>query len=108
MGSDTSRLFEREIDFMRRTRHENIVLFLGWGVTSTGGLFLVTEYLRRGSLNSVLQTYRDSLTLKRKVKFARDSAEGMKFLHTNSQGPKISQSAGGWKLDGESSGLWQC
>ena len=82
MGSDTSQLFEQEIDFMRRTRHENIVLFLGWGVASTGGLFLVTEYLRRGSLNSVLQTYRDSLTLERRVQFARDSAEGMRYLHT--------------------------
>ena len=82
MGSDTSQLFEQEIDFMRRTRHENIVLFLGWGVASTGGLFLVTEYLSRGSLNSVLQTYRDSLTLERRVQFARDSAEGMRYLHT--------------------------
>ena len=82
MGSDTSHLFEQEIDFMRRTRHKNIVLFLGWGMTGAGGLFLVTEYMRRGSLSDVLQTYSTTLLLDRKLKFARDSAEGMRFLHT--------------------------
>ena len=54
-GSDAGRMFEQEIDFMRRMRHQNIVLFLGWGETTTGGLFLVTEYMRRGSLHDVLQ-----------------------------------------------------
>jgi serine/threonine protein kinase len=82
MGSDAGELFEQEIDFMRRTRHENIVLFLGWGVTSTGGLFLVTEYVRRGSLNNVLQECRNSLTLDRQIQFARDTAEGMRYLHS--------------------------
>jgi N-acetylneuraminic acid mutarotase len=81
MGSDTSQLFEQEIDFMRRTRHRNIVLFLGWGVTGTGGLFLVTEYMQRGSLSNVLQTYRTTFFLDRKLKFARDAADGMRFLH---------------------------
>jgi N-acetylneuraminic acid mutarotase len=82
MGSDAGELFEQEIDFMRRTRHENIVLFLGWGVTSAGGLFLVTEYVRRGSLNNVLQECRNSLTLDRQIQFARDTAEGMRYLHS--------------------------
>ena len=44
LGSELDPKVERELEFMRRTRHQNIVLFLGGGRLDTGqGLFLVME-----------------------------------------------------------------
>jgi hypothetical protein len=75
--------FESEVRFMRTLRHRNIVFFYGAGVTGSMP-FLVCEYLSRGSLRGIL---RDSgsgegLALETRLGFVRDTAKGMRFLHT--------------------------
>ena len=79
---NSNELFQQEIDFMRHLRHPNIVLFLGAGSFQTdGNLFLVTEFVSRGSLHGVLLDGSTSLTVNQKIKFCLDSANGMRFLH---------------------------
>ncbi|XP_062514602.1 uncharacterized protein LOC134190184 [Corticium candelabrum] len=75
--------FEREIEVMRTMRHPNIVLFLGGGrYHDDGCLFLVVEYMPRGSLTSVLRNSRMELEDSLKMRFTIDAAKGMRFLHS--------------------------
>ncbi|XP_065845603.1 dual specificity protein kinase shkA-like [Oscarella lobularis] len=80
--NNSNELFQQEIDFMRHLRHPNIVLFLGAGSFQTDrNLFLVTEFVSRGSLHGVLTDGSTSLTVDQNIGFCLDSANGMRFLH---------------------------
>ena len=84
-----------EFIYFRNLRHPNIVLFLGAGSfrkdhdgndgkfpsIQKGNLFLVTEYVKRGSLHGVLMDSSISLTVEQQLGFCLDSAKGMQFLH---------------------------
>ena len=74
--------FQREVDFMRQLRHPNIVLFLGVGsFKEDGNLFLVTEFVIRGSLHGVLMDASIGLTYEQQIRFCLDSSLEMRFLH---------------------------
>lgn len=83
---DSDDLFDREIKFMERTRHRNVVLFCGWGRMVTGQMrnkrFLVTEYMERGSLEHLLKNSDIQLTYEERIRIALDTAKGMDFLHS--------------------------
>ena len=80
--NNSNEQFQQEIDFMRHLRHPNIVLFLGAGSFQTdGNLFLVTEFVSRGSLHGVLMDRSTSLNVDQNIGFCLDSANGMRFLH---------------------------
>eukprot|EP00039_Didymoeca_costata_P003561 m.68417 g.68417 ORF g.68417 m.68417 type:complete len:778 (+) comp11965_c0_seq4:124-2457(+) len=72
--------FEKEIDFLRRCRHRNIVRFFGAG-EQNGIPFLVTEYVESGSLQTYLQVT-DSIPWAQKLSFALDVQAGMEFIHS--------------------------
>jgi len=81
LGSDVSGEFEREIDFMQRTRHVNIVRFFGAGTLVDGTPFLVEELMSEGSLKLFVRNNRCHDT-QLKYSFARDVACGMAHIHS--------------------------
>lgn len=72
--------FNREVLFMQRLRHPNLLTFYGAGVTSEHFAFMVVELMDEGSMRSVLRSPR---TLSRGVRMymALDVARGMHKLH---------------------------
>ena len=88
------REFEREIEVMREIRHPNIVMFFGAGKLQEGTgeetsyPFLVTEFMSRGTLKTVLDSSDVELSYTDKVRLASDAAKGMKYLHALSP-PRI-------------------
>ena len=74
--------FEREIKFMQTIRHPNIVLFLGAGQTRDECPFIISEFVARGSLRSLLDDTTQDIPTTMKIKFALDVAFGMNFLHS--------------------------
>lgn len=92
--------FEREIEFMQRTRHPNIVRFFGTGrggKVASGrrnpeGQFLVEELMPRGSLKQLLSQQRElasvpvaervELTWPLKRQLVLDVAAGMAHIHS--------------------------
>ena len=83
------RHFAREIEFMKTIRHTNIVLFIGVGyVPPNNQAILVTEYLRRGALSTILQNPSIPIEYSQKLRFSSDAAKGMRFLH-NLTPPRI-------------------
>ncbi|KAI5079949.1 hypothetical protein GOP47_0005428 [Adiantum capillus-veneris] len=74
--------FMREVAIMKRTRHPNVVLFMGV-VTKRPNFSIVTEYLPRGSLFRLLHRpgMRELLDERRRVRMALDVARGMNYLH---------------------------
>ncbi len=66
--------------FLRSIRHPSIVFFYGFGTGLRGDSrcpFLVTEYLERGSLKSILHDPTIELLNVQKLRFAMDAAKGM-------------------------------
>ncbi|XVF23369.1 hypothetical protein REPUB_Repub13aG0032300 [Reevesia pubescens] len=76
------REFLRVVAIMKRLRHPNIVLFMG-AVTQPPKLSIVTEYLSRGSLFSLLRMPDAGLVLDERLRLnmALDVARGMNYLH---------------------------
>lgn len=74
--------FMREVAIMKRTRHPNVVLFMGV-VTKRPNFSIVTEYLPRGSLFRLLHRpgMRELLDERRRVRMALDVARGLNYLH---------------------------
>ncbi|EGD79981.1 TKL protein kinase [Salpingoeca rosetta] len=46
--------FEKEVEFLQRTRHPNVVRFFGAGTDPSGSPFLVLEFVAMGSLKDLL------------------------------------------------------
>eukprot|EP00049_Salpingoeca_infusionum_P015666 m.306613 g.306613 ORF g.306613 m.306613 type:complete len:1138 (-) comp15925_c0_seq3:3203-6616(-) len=88
LDDETREDFDREVQFLRQTRHPNLVLFLGAGENTHGHPFLVLEYVPSGSLTSYLYDMNYDPPMQRQVsnaqkaQLATDIAEGMKFLHS--------------------------
>lgn len=74
--------FMREVAIMKRTRHPNVVLFMGV-VTKRPNFSIITEYLPRGSLFRLLHRpgMRELLDERRRIRMALDVARGMNYLH---------------------------
>lgn len=75
--------FHREVEFLQRTRHPNLVRFFGAGTMPTAhdhdAPFLVLEFVENGSLMSQLQ--RELLTWELRFRLLEDIAHGMEYIH---------------------------
>ena len=82
MDKSTMQEFERELAILIKIRRPNLVLFMGVSQTKHE-LCIVTEYCEGGSLFELLHQKRGiRISLKQKLKMAKDIAIGMQFLHT--------------------------
>ncbi|EGD77312.1 TKL protein kinase [Salpingoeca rosetta] len=102
--------FEKEVEFLQRTRHPNVVRFFGAGTNPSGSPFLVLEFVAMGSLKDLLgkdmeQVLREVRNRKveesnsssggvrddvnsvweLKLRLLRDIASGMAFIHSLDQ-----------------------
>jgi len=82
MGIADLESFYREVAIMRSLRHPNILLFLGAFIQSSGNPCIVTEYVGRGNLFSFLQSDDEVISVRRKLSFARQLAQGMLYMHS--------------------------
>ena len=81
--------FIREIEVMSLLSHRNIVKFFGAGrFEKSNDPFLVLEYVKRGSLCSILYPSPNLVTFRQKFQFSLDGALGMEYLH-NLKCPRI-------------------
>lgn len=76
--------FQREAELMKTLRHQNLVLFLGAGTNCRHEPFLVLEYVKRGSLNTILADHTIPISHADKLRFMLDAAKGMEYLHSTS------------------------
>eukprot|EP01137_Pigoraptor_chileana_P003007 Opistho-2@42595 len=76
--------FVREIACMCGLRHPNIVMFMGACVRPPGPIFLVTEYLERGTLVDLFDDTSVQFTWKLRRELALSAARGMAYLHSAS------------------------
>jgi serine/threonine protein kinase len=74
--------FKKEILFMVKLRHPNILLFMG-ACTSRGNLAIITELMSRGSIYDLLHNSKEKLSFQTRMLFAKDTALGMNWLHCN-------------------------
>jgi serine/threonine protein kinase len=80
LDSDTDLYDEKEVNFLRRVRHRNVVRFFGAGQRSSDKrLFIVMEYMDAGSLDRFLQNGDTSWHIRKNI--IRDIVEGMVYLH---------------------------
>lgn len=72
--------FKKEVEICSRLHHPNVVLFMG-ACTTTGHMAIVTELMPKGNLQAVLHDNNLQLSLYRRIKFAKDAALGLNWLH---------------------------
>lgn len=63
-------------------RHPNVISLIG-AVTQPPDLCILTDYCSRGSLSSLLMNKKINMSMKMKLKFIRDAAAGMDYLHSS-------------------------
>jgi len=76
--------FIQEIKIMNSLDHPNILSLLGVSIASpaSNDIFLVTEYMSKGSLATLLHKSKIKLTYSQKLHIAKEVAYGMHYLHS--------------------------
>ncbi|XP_072970878.1 serine/threonine-protein kinase STY8-like isoform X2 [Typha angustifolia] len=74
--------FAQEVRILRQVRHSNIIRFIG-ACTKPPEIFIVTEYMARGSLYNFLHGRHNGLELPLLLKISLDISRGMDYLHQN-------------------------
>ncbi|EGD79477.1 TKL protein kinase [Salpingoeca rosetta] len=98
--------FEKEVEFLQRTRHPHVVRFFGAGTDPNGSPFLVLEFVALGSLKDLLGKDMGEVLMEvrqrkveesgggvddvssvwdLKLRLLRDVASGMAFIHSLDQ-----------------------
>ncbi|XP_048634337.1 integrin-linked protein kinase 1 isoform X2 [Brassica napus] len=77
--SETIEAFKHELTLLEKVRHPNVVQFVG-AVTQNVPMMIVSEYHPKGDLGSYLQK-KGRLSPSKVLRFARDIARGMNYLH---------------------------
>ncbi|EGD79945.1 TKL protein kinase [Salpingoeca rosetta] len=80
---NTVQEFEKEVEFLQKTRHPNVVRFFGAGTDPSGSPFLVLEFVAMGSLKDLLR--KDMEEVLSELRLLRDVASGMAFIHSLDQ-----------------------
>jgi len=78
---DQLEAFKNEVTVLRKTRHGNILLFMGC-VSKDDQLTIVTEYCQGSSLFKHLHVLESEFELKQCVDISRQIAQGMRYLHS--------------------------
>jgi serine/threonine protein kinase len=86
MGSSTGSVdleFEREVEFLRKCRHANVLRFFGLGVMDDQP-FLVLELANEGALKTYLKRpdAKVNIPLRLRLQLLQDVATGMAYIHT--------------------------
>nr|QCW06543.1 serine/threonine-protein kinase B-raf-like protein [Pinctada imbricata] len=74
--------FKNEVAVLRKTRHTNILLFMGW--TSKPQLAIVTQWCEGSSLYKHLHEEDIKFEMLTLIEIARQTAQGMDYLHAKS------------------------
>jgi hypothetical protein len=75
-------LFKQEAELMSKMRHPNILLYISSSLVPPN-LYIVTEYMPRGSLFDVLHDTKIPLSWYIRVRMALDCASAMLYLHSS-------------------------
>ncbi|EDV21582.1 uncharacterized protein TRIADDRAFT_59721 [Trichoplax adhaerens] len=73
--------FKLEVATFRKTRHDNLVLFMG-ACMKPPQLAIITSLCRGPSLASLIYEQKDRFTFSKIVSFAREICQGMSYLHS--------------------------
>lgn len=71
--------FKNELAVLRRTRHVNIILFMGY--VSKPQLMIVTQWCEGSSLYKHLHVLETNFTMNELLDISRQTAQGMDYLH---------------------------
>ena len=71
--------FKNEVALLRRTRHVNILLFMG--LSTTPELAIITQWCDGSSLYKLLHVLERRLDVLKLIDIARQTAQGMDYLH---------------------------
>ncbi|CAH1801681.1 unnamed protein product [Owenia fusiformis] len=72
--------FKMEVSMLKKTRHENLVLFMG-ACMKTPHLGIVTSYCKLSTLHTHIHQRRESFPMNRTVIISSQIAQGMGYLH---------------------------
>jgi len=82
LDPQTLKAFRQEVEIMSKIFHPNVVLFMG-ACTVPGSMMIVTELLKNGDMETMLQDEKINLPLLTRFTMARDAALGMTWLHNS-------------------------
>ena len=91
-GNNSSKSFQKEVDELSRSNHENIIKFITSGQWKEGNNLsycLVVEFADTGSLHHVLHETSLEYTLGHAISWLLQTARAVNYLHTRDLKPTI-------------------
>lgn len=73
--------FQKEVAALQCVHHPHLLRFFGFGTTSEGNGFLVTELMEGGSLEAALHDTAEEMAWKARISIGLQVAQGMTYLH---------------------------
>ena len=72
---------ESEIHFLQRVRHPRLVMFIGAGRMNDDNLFLVLEFMEKGSMRKIIDEDGKKFPWISRIRILLDVTLGMSYLH---------------------------
>jgi serine/threonine protein kinase len=79
---DVGKDFARECETLMAIRHASLLIFYGAGLTVENKPFMVTEFMSRGSLKTMLLDHQQPFEWTVRAKCALQIARAMEYLHS--------------------------
>lgn len=86
--NEAPRQFSTEIEVLGRISHKNLVSLVGYCEEGTN-LALIYEFMEMGDLKALLSEQSDSLSWKKRIEIAVDTAQGLDYLHNGCSPPIV-------------------
>ncbi|XP_010682920.1 probable leucine-rich repeat receptor-like protein kinase At2g28990 [Beta vulgaris subsp. vulgaris] len=86
--SEAPKQFSTEIEVLGRISHKNLVSLVGYCEEETK-LALIYEFMEMGDLKALLSERSDSLSWKKRIEIAIDTAQGLDYLHNGCSPPIV-------------------
>ncbi|CAF1085882.1 unnamed protein product, partial [Didymodactylos carnosus] len=82
VDKDAQKIFVKEVQVLKRLIHSNVLKFMGLLLDKDNQMSFLVEYIAGGTLKNIIHDLSIDLTWIQRLRFAKDIAAGMEYLHS--------------------------
>ncbi|CAF3860279.1 unnamed protein product [Adineta steineri] len=79
---EAQKIFVKEVQVLKRLNHPNVLHFIGLLLDKDNQMCFLVDYIAGGTLKNIIHDLSISLTWLQRLRYAKDIAAGMEYLHS--------------------------
>ncbi|CAF0834754.1 unnamed protein product [Adineta ricciae] len=82
LDKEAQKIFVKEVQVLKRLKHPNVLNFMGLLLDKDNQMCFLVDYIAGGTLKNVIHDLSIPLTWLKRLRYAKDIAAGMEYLHS--------------------------